>query len=355
MRVLVIGKFCSEAFGLHISETLESMGHQVTRFEIGHRVGPATKVFGRFGEKAGRTIYDATDQAPVIRSIHMRRLWDLLESAGSPEIAIVSHDFLWPREVERIKKTYHAQVVVWFPDAVSRIGQGYLLNAPYDALFFKDPFIVNRLRGVLSVPVYYLPECHNPVRHVLPPLLTDEELRPYRCDVTTAGGMHSYRVAFFSRLGGYDVRLWGTPPPFWLNGGAAIGLYQGRSVWDQEKAKAFRAAKIVVNNLHYAEVWGLNAKAFEVAAAGAFQMIDWRPGLNQLFEDGKEVVSFRGIDDLRCKIDYYLTHGEERATIANAGMQRALRDHTYQLRLTLLLDTLAGNGKGYPMPHIDEK
>jgi spore maturation protein CgeB len=75
---------------------------------------------------------------------------------------------------------------------------------------------------------------------------------------------------------------------------------------DAERVRAFRGAKIVVNNLLYTEMWGLNARCFEAAGAGAFQMVDWRPGLAQLFEDGPEIVRFSGAPNLRTKIAHWL-------------------------------------------------
>jgi spore maturation protein CgeB len=81
-------------------------------------------------------------------------------------------------------------------------------------------------------------------------------------------------------------------------------------------------------------------------------MVDWRPGLNQLFEDGKELISFTNINDLKQKIGYWLPREAERRAIAEAGMHRVHKEHTYALRLGLLLDTLAGTQRGYPTPQI---
>ena len=222
------------------------------------------------------------------------------------------------------------------------------MNAPYDGLFFKDPYIVHVLAGVVASPVYYLPECFNPERHCLP----EGEVpgAEYRCDITTAGNQHSWRVAFYKHLAGYDVKLWGPPAPLWMPAGSVAAMHQGRLVLNQDKARAFLGAKIVLNNLHYGEIWGLNVRTFEAAGIGAFQMVDWRPGLGQLFEDGKELVSFKRMDDLREKVDYWLNHPEERLAIANAGKIRAHAEHTYRLRLSLLLDSLAQRANGFPMP-----
>jgi spore maturation protein CgeB len=108
----------------------------------------------------------------------------------------------------------------------------------------------------------------------------------------------------------------------------------------------------VLNTLHPSEIWGLNARAFEAAGVGAFQMVDWRPGLEQLFEDGREIVTFRGIADLRERLTHYLADPDGRLSIARNGRDRAAADHTYALRLRLLMETVYGPGDGYPLPSV---
>ena len=284
----------------------------------------------------------------------MKKLWQEAER-GPLDVAIVCHDFLWSAEVAELKRRTGAQVAMWFPDSVTNFGRGHFMNASYDALFFKDPYIVNVLGEVLKSPVYYLPECFNPALHWLP----EEEIGQdvvYECDITCAGNPHSYRVAFFNNLTDYHVKLWGNSAPLWMATGQFAGMHQGRAVNNQDKVRAFRGAKIVVNNLLYSEIWGVNVRCFEAAGAGAFQMVDWRPGLEQLFEDGKELIAFRGIRDLRQKIDYWLPREAERRDIAEAAMKRAHAEHTYALRLDLLLATLSGIETGYPLSpiHHDE-
>jgi len=350
MNILVIGKFYTEGFALHITETLVGMGHTVSRFEPGIR---SDRIGGRFGhrlDQVRRVVHSSTDSLPAVRKRRMRALWQALEK-GPLDVVIICHDFLWPEEVAELKRRTSAQVAMWFPDALVNFGRGFFMNAPYDALFFKDPYIVHALGDVLKSPVYYLPECFSPERHWLPEDAIGHDVA-YQCDITTAGTQHSWRVAFYQHLSDYDVKLWGNPAPLWMAPGAVAGMHQGRPVYNHEKVRAFRGAKIVVNNLQYGEIWGLNVRSFEAAGAGAFQMVDWRPGLGQLFEDGKELITFRSMVDLKQKIDHWLPRDAQRLAIAQAGMRRAHADHTYALRLGLLLDTLAGTQRGYPIPQI---
>lgn len=350
MNILVIGKFYTEGFARHIAETLGVMGHAVRHFEPGFRSGRMGGKLGHRIDQVRGVIYTSSDGIPTIRARRMRALWQEAE-AGPLDVVIVCHDFLWPDEVVELKRRTSAQVAMWFPDALVNFGRGYFMNAPYDGLFFKDPYIKHVLGDVLQSPVHFLPECFNPAQHWLPEDQIGNDPK-YQCDITTAGNQHSWRVACYKHLTDYDVKLWGNPAPLWMNAGAVAGMHQGRGVYNHEKVRAFRGARIVINNLHYAETWGLNVRSFEAAGAGAFQMVDWRPGLSQLFEADKELITFRNMADLRQKIDYWLPRETERRAIAEAGMRRAHAEHTYALRLGLLLDTLAGAKRGYPMPQI---
>lgn len=350
MNILVIGKFYTEGFALHIAETLADLGHSVQRFEPGFR---SSRIGGRLGHRLDQirgVLHSSTDNIPAMRARRMRELWQVTEQVPL-DIVIVAHDFLWPSEVAELKRRTGAQVAMWFPDALVNFGRGYFMNAPYDGLFFKDCYIPQALGDVLSSPVYYLPECFNPQQHWLP----DEELGhdpAYECDITTAGNQHSWRVACYKHLTDYHVKLWGNPAPLWMSSGPVANMHQGRGVFCQDKARAFRGAKIVVNNLHYGEVWGVNVRCFEAAGAGAFQMVDWRPGLLHLFEDGKELISYTGMADLKEKIRYWLPREDERRAIGQAAMSRAHAEHTYRHRLTMMLATLAGNERGYSVPNI---
>lgn len=349
-RILVIGKFYPEGFALHIEETLVAMGHSVRRFEPGLRSGRIGGSLGHRLDQVRGMIYSAADSLPAMRARRMRALWQVAEE-GPLDAVIVCHDFLWPDEVSELKRRTRAQVAMWFPDSLVNFGRAFFMNAPYDHLFFKDPYIVQVLGGVLSSTVHYLPECFNPERHWLPEDAIGREAA-YQCDITTAGSQHSWRVAFYKNLSEFDVKLWGNPAPLWMSAGSVAGMHQGRGVYNHDKVRAFRGAKIVVNNLLYSEAWGVNARCFEAAGAGAFQMVDWRPGLNQLFEDGKELISFRNMADLKQKIGYWLPREAERRAIAETGMRRAMKEHTYALRLEVLLDTLSGTRSGFPTPHI---
>ncbi len=348
MKITIIGKFYQEGFALHISEVCNATGHAVTKYEPGFQ---SNRLKGRLGQRFDQVfgkIFEVTDSFSRIRQARIQPLLKMVERE-SPDLIIVCHDFLWPMEVQELKRRSNAKIVMWFPDHLGTIGRGMFMNAPYDALFFKDPYIVARFKNIIESPSFYMPECFNPARHRLPSNISLYN-KNYDCDLVTAGNSHSWRVAFFKHLKSYDVKQWGNHPPLWLPTGEVQKMHQGRQVYNEEKAIAFRSAKIVINNLHFAEIFGVNARAFEAAGIGAFQMVDWSLGLDDLFIDGKEIISFRGINDLLEKIDYWLPREEERLAIGAAAKKRALSEHTYHHRIDLIAETVFNSAKGYKMP-----
>src|SRR5262249_53330060 len=112
----------------------------------------------------------------------------------------------------------------------------------------------------------------------------------------------------------------------------------GRVVFGLEKSKAFRAAKIVLNTMHFGEIEAVNQRAFDAAGCGAFQIIDENAALPELFEPGREIVTFRTLADLKEKVDYYLARPLERAEIAERAQRRAHAEHTMDHRIAVILD-----------------
>ncbi len=114
--------------------------------------------------------------------------------------------------------------------------------------------------------------------------------------------------------------------------------YHRGSAHGETMAKLFKCAKIVLNIHREFEVGGGNFRLFEIAACGAFQLVDEKQDIGKYFEIGKEIVTFSDEHDLRKKVSYYLDHPAERATIAEAGFRRAKKDHTLLQRMQSILD-----------------
>ncbi|HAV42864.1 TPA: hypothetical protein DCX15_02470 [bacterium] len=85
---------------------------------------------------------------------------------------------------------------------------------------------------------------------------------------------------------------------------------------------------------------GLNYRTFTIPACRAFMISDYRKELGELFEEGKEVVSFRKKEELPEIIDYYLAHPERRERVALNAQHRVLEEHTYTYRIKRIFDVM---------------
>lgn len=84
----------------------------------------------------------------------------------------------------------------------------------------------------------------------------------------------------------------------------------------------------------------LKGRDFEVTGCGGFLLTGRVEGLDEYYDDGKEVVCYGALSDLADKAYYYLTHDSERAAIARAGYERTRREHTYVHRFSDIFQTI---------------
>ena len=87
----------------------------------------------------------------------------------------------------------------------------------------------------------------------------------------------------------------------------------------------------------------INYRTFETTGCETFLLTNYTPGLEKLFDIGKEIVVYNDLNDLDHKVKYYLENEEEREKIAKAGYERSKKDHTYFERAKILIDIIKNN------------
>src|SRR5207245_2108120 len=71
---------------------------------------------------------------------------------------------------------------------------------------------------------------------------------------------------------------------------------------------------------------------FEVPMSGGFYLAEHSDELADFFQPGVEIETWKTRDELLEKCRYYLAHDDARRAIADAGRERALREHTWEHR-----------------------
>lgn len=84
----------------------------------------------------------------------------------------------------------------------------------------------------------------------------------------------------------------------------------------------------------------LHLRDFEAPMSGALYFTGYTEELVEMFEPGKEVITYRNQHELLDKVHFYLSHPNEAEKVRQAGRERALKDHTYHHRFQQLFDQL---------------
>ena len=103
----------------------------------------------------------------------------------------------------------------------------------------------------------------------------------------------------------------------------------------------FRSAIGVLNSIHPAEIVGVNARLFEAAGSGAAVLTEYRPVVPDLFAVGDEVLAYRDFDELVDQAARLLNEPGLTARLGDSATKRAHREHTYERRLTTILEHIS--------------
>jgi len=77
----------------------------------------------------------------------------------------------------------------------------------------------------------------------------------------------------------------------------------------------------------------IKARPFEITGSGGFCITGTADDMENYYIPDKEIVIYENTEDLIKKTRYYLEHDNERRAIAKAGYERALKEHSYDMRL----------------------
>jgi len=109
---------------------------------------------------------------------------------------------------------------------------------------------------------------------------------------------------------------------------------------NDEVGQAYHDAKILLND-HWddmKEQGVISNRIFDALAAGAFVISDYMAEIDEEFEGA--VVTYQDKDDLKNKIDYYLTHEDERLAKAKLGQEIVLEKHTFSNRIEKMIQVM---------------
>lgn len=273
-----------------------------------------------------------------------RKVIEIVSTFQPDLILILKGETLKANTLKNLRIQGRRIVSWWLDDPLLYISEKPEIQDQFkhlDVLFVFDRGHLNDLKMLGAPMPTYLPCAFDPAIYH-PKKVSSRDFKQYYCDIGFIASYYPERGELLKYMKGLKVAIWG-------GGWKAIPeirsfpprTLRGKSLAGPKVATAYNIMPICLN-LHHSQtlIGGLNMRAFEIPAAGGFQLMDYVPGAEELFEPGLEIVMARSPAHFRELANFYLAHPEERLKITKAGMTRALRDHTYRNRLQFVFDTL---------------
>lgn len=235
------------------------------------------------------------------------------------------------------------QLANYYPETFDHWNRIKSIAPHYDYFFNYDSEVVRRLKETGYPHAYYLPFSADLETGFLSRNPVSFSQRKY--SLSFVGSFmpvrYTQREAILSRVKDLGLNIWGNKA--WLDT-SLKDCYRGRPS-DEEMLEIYRQSKIVVNIdlMLGVEGTGVNLRPFEVTASGAMLLNhDDRKDIFNLFEEGKEFISFQGPEDVRQKAEYFLNHPQELEAVARAGFEKTKKEHTYLQRIKQVMQIIYG-------------
>jgi len=105
----------------------------------------------------------------------------------------------------------------------------------------------------------------------------------------------------------------------------------------EQQARVYSRGRIGLSIMRHEDEIGLHLKPFEITASGLACLCGRRPGLAELFDDGREIEAFDSPRDARLKAERLLNDPDRLREMSAAGRVRTLSSHTWAHRMEELI------------------
>ncbi len=331
---LPIGEYCVTA--------LKDLGHTVEVFEASEF---------QSAHNALQKLQVSSERNSYLQSTFANMLSEAVYAKAevfAPDIVFAMAQAPLSRAVLKRFEKDKVPTAMWFVEdyELFTYWRAYANLYSYFFVIQKEPFLT-LLKDGGHQNAHYLPLAALPSFHKKLDLDVQDKTK-YGADLAFLGAGYANRRYEFRRLTSYNFKIWGSD---WENDAYLHSFVQnkGERISAKDSVKVYNATKVNIN-LHSStklkkEEMGdfVNPRTFELAAMQAFQLVDKRSLMEELFDcesDEKELITFEKFEEAPALIDYYLANPEEREKVTLRAKERILKDHTYQQRMAKMLEII---------------
>lgn len=275
--------------------------------------------------------------------------------ACKPDVFLVFNESkLYPDTIKNIREQVKCRMVCIIGDDPWDSAR-WITDFPhslkyFDIIFNAEPvWNINIKKVAPQAKIYWHcggfdPEMHFPVDKKT---MSHADIERFTCDISFTGSSYgpkaegAYRSDILSYLTNFDLKIWGDDDwPYRFKYLPQLkAKYQGTRLSYEELRKLYTLSTINLNLPAPQVLTSFQPRIFEIAAVKGFQIADNRPLLRKLFIE-EELVAFDTIDELRAKINYYLSHENERREIVEKLYKKVIENYTWKHWAKQILDTI---------------
>ncbi len=339
IRILIVSPIYGGSLPVtrYCTDALKELGHEVQLLDASMFNEPFQKVLGmKIDTNSTRVLNDL-----FLHLISEMVVGTCLDYAPDMVLAL-SQAPLSPQALQRLNEL-NITTAFWFVEDYKYMPYWKQYAPLYDFYFtIQDDRFFDELRDIGVQNYCYLPMAADPGVHN-ETNLSQEDMQEFGSDISFMGAGYYNRQKMFHGLLDFDFKIWGNEwdmrSPVWQH-----VQRSGARISTDDTVKIFNASKININLHSSVSHEGVNPqgdfvnpRTYELASCGAFQLVDERSILNRHFAVGEEIITYKDLEDLRAKIEYFLTHDDERLAIAQRAKKRVMQEHTYKHRMEHML------------------
>ena len=239
--------------------------------------------------------------------------------------------------LNNFKKKYpNSKFVNINPDQMTTIGNMTSLSNLYDIVFLKDKYLGEKMINVGAKNIKYWLECY--------PEKWNNSIIDYvpNDNIVILGNIYYYRHLFIESLINMckikNLKIYGRGDKHVrsLKKSYEIEDY----IYGKEKLSIIRNSKIIINNLHFAEITSANNKFFEIAGIGGFMLTEFSSDIYNMLPNKLRVLIWKNIDELNDKIKYFINNPKEREELRIELNNYAKENFTYDNRVKHILKNI---------------
>jgi len=254
-------------------------------------------------------------------------------------IARMNFDF------EMIKTYYKGKILVYDVDGPAWGCYNELSWLKHVDCLFTASRVSQRMLQQNSFQAFYLAGFVDPEHYKM--MTPDNDLKEkYGAPVSFVGRPTPRRNEFLSEITECGLKLWGrkwhdeTKCP--VEKLQKCSLYD-KDIFEDEVVKVYNASDLYVNILREPlneSSTILSLQAYAVPSCGTCIVQEWVEELDEAFEDGKEIISFKTKAEFAESVKKYSKDKDAARKIGEAGRNRVLKCHTHEHRAHELINFL---------------